>query len=61
MLIVGNHHLLADAKVLKDILQYHIMSHISHNIGNDKRYIHVCLVKGNPLKDVSQVHFVLYE
>lgn len=28
--------LLADAKVLKDILQYHIVSHFSCNIGNEK-------------------------
>ena len=27
---------LADAKVLKDILQYHIVSHFSCNIGNEK-------------------------
>ncbi len=26
----------ADAKVLKDILQYHIVSHFSCNIGNEK-------------------------
>ena len=36
MLIVGNHHLLADAKVLKDILQYHIICHFSCNIGNEE-------------------------
>lgn len=28
--------LLTDAKVLKDILQYHIVSHFSCNIGNEK-------------------------
>ena len=28
--------LLADTKVLKDILQYHIVSHFSCNIGNEK-------------------------
>lgn len=28
--------LLPDAKVLKDILQYHIVSHFSCNIGNEK-------------------------
>lgn len=27
---------LSDAKVLKDILQYHIVSHFSCNIGNEK-------------------------
>ena len=25
MLIVGNHHLLTDAKMLKDILKYHVI------------------------------------
>ena len=25
MLTVGNHHLLADAKMLKDILKYHVI------------------------------------
>ena len=33
--IVDN-QLLTDAKVLKDILQYHIVSHFSCNIGNEK-------------------------
>lgn len=29
MLIVGNHHLFPDAKVLEDILQYHVIGHFS--------------------------------
>lgn len=32
MLTVGNHHLLADAKMLKNILEHHIIRHFPCNI-----------------------------
>lgn len=34
MLIVGNHHLLADAKMLKDILKHHIIRDLTSNVRN---------------------------
>ena len=48
MLIVGNHYLLADAKVLKDILQYHIICHFSCNIGNKENTFAYVLLKEIP-------------
>ena len=32
MLIVGNHHLLADAKMLEDVSQYLIDRHFAHDV-----------------------------
>lgn len=34
MLIVGNHHLLSDAKMLKDILKHHIIRNLTCNVRN---------------------------
>lgn len=34
MLIVGNHHLLSDAKMLKDILKHHIIRNLTSDVRN---------------------------
>ena len=45
MLIVGNHHLLADAKMLKDILKHHIIRNFTSYVRNKEDTLsYVCLL-----------------
>ena len=45
MLIVGNHHLFPDAKMLKNILEYHIIRHFPCNIRNEENTLPYILRK----------------
>ena len=36
MLIVGNHQLFSDAKMLKDILKYHIIRNLTRYVRNEE-------------------------